>query len=82
VALINGTAQSCRIGRSRDVVVIVPSSLASTQELASLDGLTGLANRRGFDRELDREWQRADEHRRPLALMMIDIDHFKLFNDR
>jgi diguanylate cyclase (GGDEF)-like protein len=51
-------------------------------ELASLDGLTGLANRRGFDRALDREWQWADEHRQPLALMMIDIDHIKLFNDR
>jgi diguanylate cyclase (GGDEF)-like protein len=52
------------------------------EELASLDGLTGLANRRGFDRELDGAWRRADEHREPLALMMIDIDHFKLFNDR
>jgi diguanylate cyclase (GGDEF)-like protein len=52
------------------------------EELASLDGLTGLANRRGFDRELDREWRQAMEKRRPLALMMIDIAHFKLFNDR
>ncbi len=51
-------------------------------ELASLDGLTGLANRRGFDRELEREWRRAAERGAPLALMMIDIDHFKLFNDR
>jgi diguanylate cyclase (GGDEF)-like protein len=52
------------------------------EELASLDGLTGLANRRGFDRELEREWRQAGEQCRPLALMMIDIDHFKLFNDR
>jgi diguanylate cyclase (GGDEF)-like protein len=52
------------------------------EELASLDGLTGLANRRGFDRELERTWRQADERRQPLALMMIDIDHFKLFNDR
>jgi diguanylate cyclase (GGDEF)-like protein len=52
------------------------------EELASLDGLTGLANRRGFDRGLEREWQRAGEYRQSLALMMIDIDHFKLFNDR
>ena len=42
----------------------------------------GLANRRGFDRELRVEWERAAEWGRPLALMMIDIDHFKLFNDR
>ena len=51
-------------------------------ELASLDGLTGLANRRGFDRRLEREWRRAVECGEPIALMMIDIDHFKLFNDR
>jgi len=52
------------------------------EELASLDGLTGLANRRGFDRQLEREWRNAGERGQPLALMMIDIDHFKLFNDR
>jgi diguanylate cyclase (GGDEF)-like protein len=52
------------------------------EELASLDGLTGLANRRGFDCELERQWQQAAERCRPLALLMVDIDHFKLFNDR
>src|SRR5271169_1650683 len=51
-------------------------------ELASLDGLTGLANRRGFDRQLEQEWRRAGEINEPVALMMIDIDHFKLYNDR
>ena len=50
-------------------------------ELASLDGLTGLANRRGFDRQLEGEWRRAAERGMPVALMMIDIDHFKPFND-
>jgi diguanylate cyclase (GGDEF)-like protein len=52
------------------------------EEMASLDGLTGLANRRGFDRELERAWQRASSSRQPTSLMMIDIDHFKLYNDR
>jgi diguanylate cyclase (GGDEF)-like protein len=52
------------------------------EELASLDGLTGLANRRGFDRQLAQEWQRAGESAEPIGLMMIDIDHFKLYNDR
>jgi diguanylate cyclase (GGDEF)-like protein len=52
------------------------------EELASLDGLTGLANRRGFDRELNGAWKRAAESGQPIALMMIDIDHFKLYNDR
>jgi diguanylate cyclase (GGDEF)-like protein len=52
------------------------------EELASLDGLTGLANRRGFDRELESAWQSGFESGSPVALMMIDIDHFKLYNDR
>jgi diguanylate cyclase (GGDEF)-like protein len=52
------------------------------EELASLDGLTGLANRRGFDRQIEREWRRAMDKCAPVALMMVDIDHFKLFNDR
>jgi diguanylate cyclase (GGDEF)-like protein len=52
------------------------------EELASLDGLTGLANRRGFDRQIELEWRRAGEENSPVALMMIDIDHFKLYNDR
>jgi diguanylate cyclase (GGDEF)-like protein len=55
---------------------------AHLDELASLDGLSGLANRRGFDRELEREWRHAGERGEPLGLMMVDIDHFKLFNDR
>jgi diguanylate cyclase (GGDEF)-like protein len=52
------------------------------EELASLDGLTGLANRRGFDREFELAFRRAGDTGQPLALMMIDIDYFKLYNDR
>lgn len=51
------------------------------QELASLDSLSGLPNRRSFDARLETEWQRAHEHGRPIGLMMVDVDHFKLFND-
>ncbi len=51
-------------------------------ELATSDGLSGLANRRGFDARLEAEWQLAMEFKRPLGLLMIDVDHFKLFNDR
>ncbi len=50
-------------------------------DLASLDGLTGVANRRNFDTALDREWARARRERSALALLMIDVDHFKKFND-
>lgn len=50
-------------------------------ELASLDGLSGLANRRSFDADLETEWRRAAKSQRVIALLMIDVDHFKLFND-
>ncbi len=51
------------------------------EALASIDSLSGLANRRSFDTRLETEWHRAADLRRPIALMMIDVDHFKLFND-
>lgn len=50
-------------------------------KLAYMDGLTGVANRRHFDQTLQSEWRRCRRSRQPLALVMIDIDHFKLFND-
>lgn len=50
--------------------------------LASTDGLTGLANRRRLDQVLKQEWARGMRSERPLALLMIDVDHFKAFNDR
>jgi diguanylate cyclase (GGDEF)-like protein len=50
-------------------------------ELASIDGLSGLANRRTFDVTLAAEWQSAIKQHRALGLLMIDVDHFKLFND-
>jgi diguanylate cyclase (GGDEF)-like protein len=51
-------------------------------ELSQTDGLTGLANRRLFDQRLQEEWQRAARHGVPLALLMIDVDHFKRYNDQ
>ena len=45
------------------------------------DGLTGLANRRRFDAVLEQEWLRAMREQKPLALIMMDIDYFKAFND-
>ncbi|MBR0968479.1 diguanylate cyclase [Bradyrhizobium diazoefficiens] len=49
--------------------------------MASIDMLSGLANRRGFQSRLDFEWMRAQQYGSDLALLMIDVDHFKLFND-
>src|SRR5262245_5502994 len=51
------------------------------EELASIDGLSGLANRRSFNARLMAEWQQAAKLKRPIGLLMIDVDHFKLFND-
>ncbi|RXG92363.1 sensor domain-containing diguanylate cyclase [Bradyrhizobium zhanjiangense] len=52
------------------------------KELATKDGLTGLSNRRAFDQMLMSEWARAQRTQKPLALLFVDVDHFKLFNDR
>lgn len=49
---------------------------------AQSDSLTGLASRRQLDSVLDREWRRAQRLQRPLALLMVDLDHFKAYNAR
>jgi diguanylate cyclase (GGDEF)-like protein len=49
--------------------------------IASIDMLSGLANRRGFQSRLDFEWMKAQQYNSELSLLMIDVDHFKLFND-
>jgi len=54
---------------------------ARIQTLAVTDGLTGLYNHRHFYEELHREIARARRHNTPLSLLMLDIDHFKVFND-
>jgi len=51
-------------------------------ELAATDALTGLANRRTLDQRVRLEWDRAQRSTEPLTLLMIDVDHFKAFNDR
>jgi two-component system cell cycle response regulator len=54
---------------------------ARLEALATTDGLTGLANHRTFKEKLQEECQRAQRFRQPLALAMLDVDHFKPFND-
>ena len=51
------------------------------EELATTDALTGLKNRRKFDAAIDAEWRRATRQKTPVALLMIDADHFKAYND-
>ena len=50
-------------------------------KLANLDGLTEIPNRRAFDNQLQKEWNRAKRKSRPIALSLIDIDYFKQYND-
>jgi diguanylate cyclase (GGDEF)-like protein len=52
------------------------------QQLLGTDALTGIANRRSLDEALALEWRRCGRSRRPLSLLMIDVDHFKAYNDR
>ena len=49
--------------------------------LSNTDGLTAAANRRSFDNVLVQEWQRAQRSGFPLAMLMLDVDHFKAYND-
>ena len=49
--------------------------------MASIDMLSGLANRRGFQSRLDFEWMKGQQYDSQLSLLMIDVDHFKLYND-
>jgi len=71
-----------------DGVVVTSRDVTEQKELetrlemlAIEDSLTGLANRRRFDERLNEEWARAYRDRSSLALLMIDVDHFKLYND-
>lgn len=75
-------------GALRDISArkIIEDQLAEAnrrlEELATMDELTGLNNRRGFDQCLAKEYRRAERDQTPLSLIMIDADHFKSFNDR
>jgi diguanylate cyclase (GGDEF)-like protein len=68
-----------------DILGLALANLRLRESLRSLsirDQLTGLFNRRYLEETFERELQRAERAGKPLAVMMIDIDHFKLFNDR
>jgi two-component system, cell cycle response regulator len=87
--------QPGRVGRiERRVVAMIGQSashaalalrnswlLEQVQRLAEVDSLTNVANRRTFETELSQELSRSSRHGEPLTLVMIDVDHFKKFND-
>ena len=74
-------APSEMIALARDVTLRYATEL-ELKRLATTDGLTALANRRTFDEALDLEWRRAMRTNERIALLMLDADYFKQYNDR
>ncbi len=64
-----------------EVTEQLEKAVKELDRLSSLDGLTGIPNRRSFDEMLSREWKRAMRHERVLSMIFIDIDYFKAYND-
>ncbi len=64
-----------------DMQIELEKTNKELQRLTSLDGLTGIANRRRFDEYLDQEWMRAARGNKVISLILMDIDHFKTYND-
>lgn len=65
----------------REVIMLMEKDAQDINDLSKIDPLTGLNNRRGFDEYLAQYLCTWQEHQMPLALIMLDIDHFKDFND-
>lgn len=72
------TQVNIRLDKTNQLLAIANAELSN---LAHLDGLTKVANRRRFDAYLDQEWQRLTRTGMPLSLLMCDIDFFKCYND-
>jgi diguanylate cyclase (GGDEF)-like protein len=66
---------------SQQAKLELESANRELQRLASIDGLTKIANRRCFDKILESEWRRMTRDKQPLSLILCDIDFFKLYND-
>jgi diguanylate cyclase len=71
-----------RLQEAQEAIRDLRSRLARAERNASTDSLTGIANRRGFSELLHGAVAEAARRREALSLLMIDIDHFKAFNDR
>jgi diguanylate cyclase (GGDEF)-like protein len=81
VALFTSFSVAALLEERKELERSLQKSEARYRLLANLDGLTGLANRRCFDEELEEQWLTALMNQQPLSLLMIDVDLFKKFND-
>src|SRR6185436_14026155 len=66
----------------QETVKLLEQANSRLEVLSLEDDLTGIANRRYFERALADEWNRARRREHPLALILVDLDHFKDLNDR
>jgi diguanylate cyclase (GGDEF)-like protein len=66
----------------QQTVELLEAANTQLEALSLEDDLTGIANRRSFERALADEWNRARRHEQSLALILLDLDHFKELNDR
>ena len=73
---------SAEVARRRKTQTALIDARNRARDLSNLDPLTNLANRRVFERVLDREWARARREQRPLSLVICDLDRFRQYNDR
>lgn len=79
---VTGSGEVSQLGRVfNDMVRRLREGRAELERLSVTDALTGLANRRRLTTELEREVHRGERHERPFAVVMLDVDHFKAFND-
>ncbi len=69
------------LGLATVIAVFIVRAMQQQRELSTSDALTGVLNRRFFDDYFANELERADRYRAPVAVAMIDVDHFKRFND-
>jgi len=81
MSLVNRALQQ-EIAERQQAEADLRSANDNLELLSAQDPLTGVANRRGFERSLNLEWKRAQRQGSPLSLLMADIDHFKAYNDR
>jgi diguanylate cyclase len=79
---IRHTAIEQRLSAAKQDMDTLQQSLATATVEAARDAVTGLANRRGFNRAIEQACERANGDHKPFSLLMLDIDHFKRFNDR
>jgi diguanylate cyclase (GGDEF)-like protein len=81
VALFTFFPVAALLEERKSLEISLQKSELRYRELANADALTGLANRRAFDERLEEEWHRAVTQAQPLALLLIDVDLFKSYND-